>query len=37
MYCDNCGTENRDDARFCYKCRQNLSHIPAAAVATEPI
>ncbi len=27
MYCDNCGAENRDDANFCYKCSQSLSHI----------
>ena len=42
MYCDNCGTENRDGAKFCYQCQQSFSHIPApkkavAALATEPI
>jgi uncharacterized membrane protein YdbT with pleckstrin-like domain len=26
MYCDDCGRENRDDARFCKKCGVELEH-----------
>jgi hypothetical protein len=27
MFCSNCGTANKDDARFCVKCGESLSEI----------
>jgi len=36
MFCSSCGTRNDDSAKFCQKCGQTLTAVPAGTTAPQP-